>query len=208
MGICCTEKNTLKVTIMEARIRWIVMVLFVLCTSCQDQKTVAVEPEMRIGDIAANKINHGEYLVNILGCTDCHTPKKMTAQGPVPDMDKYLMGFDGSAGLPTIPRDVPLGPWVLFNGELTMAVGPWGTSYAGNLTSDATGIGNWTLPQFTKALKEGKYKGLDNTRPIMPPMPVEAYKHLSDADVEAIFAYLQTVTPIDNVVPAYQPPAY
>lgn len=162
---------------------------------------------MEAGEIAGNVIDHGKYLVNILGCTDCHTPKKMTPQGPVPDMDKYLMGFDGSRGLPPIPQDVPLGPWVLFNGGLTMAVGPWGMSYAGNLTSHETGIGNWTSQQFKKALKEGKYKGLDNTRPIMPPMPVEAYKNLRDSDIEAIFTYLKTIKPVENVVPAYQPPS-
>ena len=56
-------------------------------------------------------------------------------------------------------------------------------------------------------MREGKYKGLDNTRPLMPPMPVEAYKYMTDSDIEAIFVYLKTIEPIENVVPGYQPPA-
>ena len=130
----------------------------------------------------------------------------MTEQGPVPDMDKYLMGFDASRPLPPIPKSVPLGPWVLFSGELTAAVGPWGTSYSANLTPHETGIGTWTLGQFKKALREAKYKGLDNSRPIMPPMP-QHYSYLTDEDVEAVFEYLKTIQPIENRVPAYEPPS-
>jgi len=150
------------------------------------------------------QIERGEYLVNILGCTDCHTPKKMTERGPVPDMEKFLMGFDATRSLPPIPENVPLGSWVLFAGDLTAAVGPWGTSYAGNLTPHETGLGNWSLEQFRNAIQGGKYKGLDNARPIMPPMPVAAYKQLSNQDVDAIFKYLRTIPAIDNVVPEYQ----
>lgn len=31
------------------------------------------------------QIDKGRYLVQIMGCADCHAPKKMTAQGPIPD---------------------------------------------------------------------------------------------------------------------------
>lgn len=160
-------------------------------------------PEHTMEDLTAR----GEYLVGIIGCADCHTPKKMTEKGPVPDMDRYMMGYDASRPLPPVPEQVPLGPWVLLTGDLTAAVGPWGTSYAGNLTPHETGIGNWTLDQFRKALREGKYKGIDQSRPLMPPMPVEAYRNLTDEDLEAIFRYLNTLDPIENIVPGYQPPA-
>ena len=83
---------------------------------------------------------------------------------------------------------------------------PWGTSFAGNLTPHETGIGNWSVEQFKRALKEGKYKGLENGRPLMPPMPWPALRNFTDEDLEAMFAYLQTLKPIDNVVPAYRPP--
>lgn len=151
-------------------------------------------------------VQRGEYLVTVMGCADCHTPKKMSETGPVFDMERYMMGYDSSQPMPETPDNVPLGPWILFNGDLTAAVGPWGTSFAGNLTPHETGIGTWTVEQFSKAIREGKYKGLDNSRPIMPPMPVEGFKHLTDQDLESIFLFLKTIDPIDNVVPAYRPP--
>lgn len=166
------------------------------------QKEVVVENAVSQEDL----INRGQYLVAVIGCADCHTPKKMSEKGPVFDMDRYMMGFDSSQPLPDVPQNVPIGPWVLFKGDLTAAVGPWGTSFAGNLTPHQTGIGNWTLEQFSRAIREGKYKGLENGRPMMPPMPVEGYKQMSDADLEAIFAYLKSIKPIENVVPAYRPP--
>ena len=190
---------------MKSTVYGVLVCLIILVAACGEKKpTTEVVDEIPMGktDIVA----HGEYLVNILGCTDCHTPKKMTEQGPVPDMDKYLMGFDASRPLPPIPKSVPLGPWVLFSGELTSAVGPWGTSYSANLTPHETGIGTWTLGQFKKALREAKYKGLDNSRPIMPPMP-QHYSYLTDEDVEAVFEYLKTIQPIENRVPAYEPPS-
>lgn len=176
--------------------------MFMACTGKKSEQpqTIAVveEPE--------NLIERGKYMVDVLGCADCHTPKKMGPNGPENDMAKYLMGFDSSQGLPPVPENVPLGPWVLFTGDLTASVGPWGTSYAGSLTPHETGIGSWTLSQFTKALREAKYKGLDNTRPMMPPMP-RHYSYLTDQDIEAIFQYLKSITPISNVVPGYQPPS-
>ncbi len=150
--------------------------------------------------------SRGEYLVTTSGCTDCHSPKIMTEQGPEPDMDRYLSGFPATDSLPAIPEGMANAPWILFNPGLTAAVGPWGTSYAANLTPHASGLGNWSLEQFIRALREGKYKGLENSRPLMPPMPWQNFRNFSDQDLEAIFLYLKTLKPIDNVVPAYQPP--
>ena len=116
------------------------------------------------------------------------------------------MGYDSSQELPPVPENVPLGPWVLFKGDLTAAVGPWGTSFAANLTPHETGIGNWSLDQFKRAIREAKFKGLENSRPIMPPMP-RHYAYLTDQDIEAVYSYLQSLEPIDNVVPPYRPPA-
>jgi len=44
-------------------------------------------------------------------------------------------------------------------------------------------------------------------RTIAPPMPWPAYRHYSDADLQALFAYLQSQAPVRNKVPDYQPPA-
>jgi mono/diheme cytochrome c family protein len=38
------------------------------------------------------QIARGKYLVGITGCSDCHTPLKMTDAGPVPDMSRWLSG--------------------------------------------------------------------------------------------------------------------
>lgn len=187
-----------------------ILLAFLSCKQQQESTTTIADAEMAGSETmqpSEDPVQRGAYLVSVIGCADCHTPKKMTEQGPVPDMDKYMMGFDGSRPMAAVPDGVPIGPWVLFNGELTAAVGPWGTSFAGNITPHETGIGTWTFEQFRKVMKEGKYKGMDQGRPIMPPMPVEAYKNFTDEDLQAIFAYLKSIEPIENVVPGYQPPA-
>lgn len=147
-------------------------------------------------------IAKGEYLVKSIGCDHCHTPKMMTAQGPVTDSSKWMMGFESTAELPAIDKaQVIPGNWVLLTGDLNAAVGPWGISYAANLTPDPTGIGNWSYENFKIAVTEGKYKG--QGRPLFPPMPI--YKDLKDEDVKAIFEYLQSIEPIKNVVPDHIP---
>ena len=181
------------------------------CTSCKDADQTKDQAQYRIQENTPTpKVSlkeRGKYLVNVLDCAACHTPKLMTAQGPVPDMTRYMMGYDAAEALPPLPENVPIGPWALFKGDLTAAVGPWGTSYAGNITPDDTGIGTWTLEQFSNAIRKGMYKGMENSRPLMPPMPTQAYQHLTDEDVQAIFTYLKSLKPIENVVPAYTPPA-
>ena len=182
------------------------LALLILFGSCNQKKTSKIERNVTEAAQGENLVKRGEYLVTLMDCVACHTPKKMGQRGPIPDMDRFMMGFDSSGSLPPLPENISIGPWALFSGELTATVGPWGTTYAANITPHASGIGNWTLEQFSKAMREGKYKGLDNSRPIMPPMPIEAYKNLTDKDLEAIFAYLKTLKPIENVVPGYQPP--
>jgi len=90
---------------------------------------------------------------------------------------------------------------VVFNIESTAFAGPWGVSYAANLTPHKSGIGGWDLKRFSRAMKEGKWRGLENTRDLMPPMPWQNYRELADEDIEAIFAYLQSLTPVDNPIP-------
>lgn len=162
------------------------------------------------GDIVLSRrelISRGEYLVNILDCTTCHSPKVMTAHGPVPDTSKLMSGHPENLALPNVDADLIYKEgWALMSGTVTAFVGPWGTSYAGNLTPDVTGIGAWSEEQFINALKHGKYKGLEGSRPLMPPMPTSAFKHLTDDDVRAIFMYLKTLRPVKNHVPAYEPP--
>jgi hypothetical protein len=146
-------------------------------------------------------IKHGEYLVTIMGCDDCHTPKKFGPQGPEPDMDRRFSGHPSNMAIAKVNKE-ELKSWVLFSQDLTAFVGPWGVSYAANLTSDDSGIGTWTEQQFIKALREGKLKGLDNSRPILPPMPWPAFSKATDEDLKSIYAFLKSTKPIENVVPA------
>lgn len=143
----------------------------------------------------------GRYLVGIMGCNDCHSPKLMGAQGPYNDPARLLSGHPADQALPNVPT-AALKDWVLFPHTNTAAVGPWGVSYAGNITSDASGIGNWSEEQFARAMRQGKWKGLEGARQLLPPMPWPNYAKMPDADISAIYAYLMTTTPVENVVPA------
>ena len=45
-------------------------------------------------------------------------------------------------------------------------------------------------------------------REILPPMPIEQLNHMTDEDLRAVFAYLQSLPPVKNKVPApIAPPA-
>jgi mono/diheme cytochrome c family protein len=168
--------------------------LIVSCSSTQNE--LAASPEITPDSL----VKRGAYLVNIMGCNDCHTPKKMTDRGPAPDMDRMLSGHP--AEVPVMSFDTATTKnWVLFNMTGTATVGPWGASFAANLTSDETGIGNWTEAQFRKALVEGKFKGLDGSRQLLPPMPWENFKDVKDEDIKAIFAFLKSTKPVKNLVP-------
>jgi mono/diheme cytochrome c family protein len=150
-------------------------------------------------------IKRGNYLVVTLGCNDCHSPKKMGPQGPYIDSARILSGFPSNAPIPVAGAgDIKKG-LVVFAGDLTATIGPWGTSFSANITSDGTGIGSWKEDQFKNALRHGKYKGLDSERSLLPPMPWQDLTNLTDADIEAIFNYLQSTKPVNNVVPAFRP---
>jgi len=148
-------------------------------------------------------VKRGEYLVTVLGCDDCHTPKNMTPQGPAPDMSRRFMGHPAEEPFAAddLKKAITERYVAVFSPGMTAAAGPWGVSFAANITSDDTGIGTWTEAQFIKAIREGKSKGMDGTRPILPPMPIPSYRHLSDEDLKAMFAYLKTVNPVKNAVP-------
>ncbi len=151
-------------------------------------------------------IKRGSYLVSIMGCNDCHSPKKIGPQGPFVDTARMLSGFPSDAPVPLANADVAKNHQIIFTGDLMGYVGPWGTSFSANITSDATGIGNWTLDQFKLAFQKGKFMGLKEERGLMPPMPWEQFASVTEPDVEAIFTYLKSTKPIKNVVPSYRPP--
>jgi hypothetical protein len=91
------------------------------------------------------------------------------------------------------------------NADQTAWAGPWGISFAANLTPDkVSGLGNWTVEQFVQTVRTGKHLGVG--RPILPPMPVQGMAVITDSDLKAMFAYLRSLKPISNPVPAPIPP--
>jgi len=178
-----------------------VTVLFVCC----DNNKPAYEEAQTNQEGLVKQIERGEYLVQALGCHDCHSPKVMTNKGPEPDPLRLLSGHPSDELLPPFDSATAQG-YVLVSMGGTAARGPWGTSFAGNLTPDDTGIGNWTEENFITAMKKGWYKGVENGRPLMPLMPWQGYSKMTDEDIKAIFAYLKTLPPVKNIVPAYAPP--
>ena len=81
---------------------------------------------------------------------------------------------------------------------------PFGTVVSANITPDVeTGIGNWSVAQFDAAVRRGQRP--DGKR-LYPAMPYPYYTRMSRSDVEAIRAYLATVTPVHKAVETNQLP--
>lgn len=145
-------------------------------------------------------VERGAYLVKLGGCTDCHTPKIMTDQGPVDDPQRLFAGHP--ADLVLKPAKLTGGPWEAATSGMTAWAGPWGVSYASNLTPDpATGL--WSEDSFIKAMRTGKKRG--HGRQILPPMPWQPLSAATDQDLKAIYAYLSSLPPVFNSVPEPTP---
>lgn len=148
------------------------------------------------------QVDRGRYLATVALCNDCHTPKIFTKNGPILDTTRRLSGQPAADKVPEVPKGV-LGPdqWgALGSNHFSAWAGPWGVSFARNLTPDtATGLGSWTEDIFIKALRTGKDMG--EGRDILPPMPWDLINQMTDADLKAVFAYLQSLPPIENAVP-------
>ena len=181
--------------------------IVIASSSCSDHGPVATEADTAVltGPGEAALVERGKYLVEIMGCHDCHSPKQMGPNGPYLDPERILSGYPADRPLP--PQPVSHEGWALLNMDLTAAVGPWGTTFAANITSDESGIGNWTEEQFARALTKGLYKGLEGSRPLLPTMPWQNYVNMSQEDLSAVFAFLKSTKPVANVVPAPIPPA-
>ena len=147
-------------------------------------------------------VKRGSYLVNAMGCDDCHSPKRMGEHGPELVPETRFGGYPSGRPLAPIDTNVLKNGWAMLGPDLTNAVGPWGVSFAANISSDETGIGNWTEQQFLTAIRKGKYKGLEGSRDLLPPMPWFMYRNLNDDDLRSIFAFLKSTKPVKNIVPA------
>jgi mono/diheme cytochrome c family protein len=121
----------------------------------------------------ANPAKRGEYLVDTLACALCHSP--------VDDERRMLPGMRLAGGM-------------------RIRVEPWGTYPTGNLTSDKeTGLGNWTDDEIKRAITKGTLR--DGMRLLPFPMDWPSFSTMSDADLDAIVAYLRSLPPVRNSVP-------
>jgi mono/diheme cytochrome c family protein len=122
--------------------------------------------------VQAQDTDRGQYLVTIMGCTDCHTPGHFLGQ---PDMARFLGGSDVGFEIPGL-----------------------GTFLGPNLTPDPTGLGAWSEAEIVTALRTGVRPDGSHLAPAMPWM---GYAALTDADAQAIASYLKSLPPVANDVP-------
>jgi mono/diheme cytochrome c family protein len=128
-------------------------------------------PSRPAGMTLEQRIARGRELVTIAGCGDCHTPGTLYN---APDTTRRLSGSE-------------IG-WR----------GPWGTSYARNLTPHETGLAAWSEADIVRALRQGQRP---DGSPLLPPMPWPNYSSMKDEDAYAIAAYLKSLAPVDHAVP-------
>ena len=76
---------------------------------------------------------------------------------------------------------------------------PFGVIYGTNITPDTqTGIGRWSLAAFTRAMREGVSR---DGHHLYAAFPYTAFTELSDDDINALYAYLMTRTPVSATTP-------
>ncbi len=147
----------------------------------------------------ATLIKRGALLVSVGDCVTCHTPFRMGANGPEKDRARGLSGHPEGLKLAPPPRLNAEWNWA-GSATMTAFVGPWGITYAANLTPDReTGIGDWKEKDFIQAMRTGKHLGV--ARPILPPMPWQALSGLPEKDLRAIYVYLMAQPAVKNKVP-------
>lgn len=77
---------------------------------------------------------------------------------------------------------------------------PFGTLYSDNLTPDPeTGIGTWSAEAFRRAMKDGVSRTGSH---LYPALPYEHFTHVSDGDLDALYAFLMTRRPVRQKAPA------
>ncbi len=127
---------------------------------------------------AQSPVERGRYLVNtILTCGNCHTPR---GPGGAFDMTRQLSG----------------GPQVFDEPAFTVS--------GANITPDReTGIGSWSEADIKRTLRTGVRP---NGVPLAPIMPYGFYKIMTEADLDAVVAYLKSVPAVKHEVvrPVYK----
>ena len=153
---------------------------------------------------SAAQTERGKELTDEWHCNFCHTPEVAGPDGKaIPDPDRVFSGHPADEEVPEI-GDMIMGTaeYMEFLDNLDSTV--WASDdrlvFSANITPDnETGIGLWTEEQFIETMRSGRHMGLG--RRILYPMPWQELGELDNADLIAIYAYLQTVNPVENQVP-------
>src|SRR4026209_816452 len=169
-----------------------------ICAALLLGAAACMKPAESDASAARARVERGKYLVMIGGCNDCHTPLQMGRTGPEPDMARMLSGHPES--FPINGGTAASATWLMtMAASGTAFSGPWGVSFAANLTpDDNTGLEIWTEDMFVKAVRTGRHMGV--SRPILPPMPWPNVGAMNDEDLRAVYAYLRSIQAIHNRV--------
>lgn len=136
---------------------------------------VGEAPALKIKATAA-QIERGRYLANhVNACMDCHSTRDWSRFAAPP-----IAGTLGKGG-------DRFGPEMGFPG----------TFYSRNITP--AGIGNWTDGEVLRAITSGVSR---DGHALFPVMPHPAYGHMDIDDAQSIIAYVRTLQPIKNDIPA------
>lgn len=115
-----------------------------------------------------------------------------TNDASVVEQGRYLATVGNCVSCHTRPDGEPFSGGVRFETD-------FGTIYASNITPDPeTGIGRWTKAQFLRSMREGLSA---NGEHLYPTFPYTAFTKVKEHDLNAIFAYLQTVPPVRYSAP-------
>ncbi len=141
---------------------------------CLAAAVAAAASAALVGEASAQaQVERGKYLVNIAGCTDCHTPGYFFGK---PDNTRYLGGSEVGFEIPGL-----------------------GVFHGPNLTPDnETGLGTWSVAQIVAALQTGKRP---DGRELAPIMPWRAFAGLTRDDATAIAMYLKSLPAVKLKVP-------
>lgn len=144
--------------------------------------TIPKEANLQPMPDPSDQIAYGSYLVKAAACGDCHTK---AVQGKVVG-EPFAGGFE----------------FAYPDGRLNRS---------SNITPHITGLGSWTKQEFVNRFK--MYADSAYVAPEIPEyafqtvMPWEMYAGMREEDLEAIFAYLQTLEPVDNQVATFELPS-
>ncbi|MGA2135352.1 MAG: c-type cytochrome [Bryobacteraceae bacterium] len=121
-----------------------------------------------------DRLRRGEYLVRaVINCMGCHSKYDETADPPV------LVSKEGAGA-------------VLYEDASVRVI-------AANITSDPeTGLGRWSDDAIARAIREGI--GLDGSA-LIPIMPYEHFRHLSDEDLASVVVFLRSLAPVHSDLP-------